>query len=198
MLGLLAWAAERWSLDFLKRCAGVLIACVFAWVFLREKAWSDTHYKIFGTPQHMEEGLRWLDANAPKGRLVVSISAPATQMAALETDSRSLVTSGSPSYASPVSTERILRGLAAALKTAGADPEKFLRERWDESQAKDTLKQQTAYFNRDVSPETCENGTWPVFMLDTEGFRPEAVQSRRQEILRYYAEEGPADGPFWL
>ena len=200
LLGLLGWglhgAQEKFRLGRID--AAMLLCFLFAWVFLREKAWADTHYKIFGTPRHMEEALSWVEKTVPEEGLVVSLSGVATQQLGLLGRTRSLAAAGSPSYGSPVPTEYILRGLARILKTARADPERFLAERWERSEERDTLKQQTAYFNRDISLEAAEAATWPVFLLDVEGFRERSVQARKLEILRYFKEEAPPPRPYWL
>lgn len=200
LLGLLGWGLHRAQERFRLSAgnAAMLLCFLFAWVFLREKAWADTHYRIFGTPRHIEEALSWVDKNLPEESLVVSISGVATQQLGLLGRTRSLAAAGSPSYGSPVPTELMTRGLARILKTAHADPERFLAERWERSEERDTLKQQTAYFNRDISLEAAEAATWPVFLLDVEGFREQSVQARGLEILRYFKEEAPPPRPYWL
>ncbi|MFA6029899.1 MAG: hypothetical protein WC969_08605 [Elusimicrobiota bacterium] len=198
-LASLCWALERPErLAWARRHALVLVAVVFAWVFLREKAWSDTHYRIFGTPRHMEEGLRWAKEKLPAEAHLLSISGPTTQQIALNVGARALVSDGATSYSMPLSTERILRGFARTLKTAGADPERILADRYDDFVRKDDLKQQTAYFNRDVSLERAEEATWPVFLLAYEGIREARRLLHRDEILRYYREEKPLPPPYWL
>jgi hypothetical protein len=199
LLALACWSLEREPL--LRRIeahAWVLAAMVFLQVYMREKAWSDTHYKIFGTPGRIEEGMRWLNARAPGEPLVLSLSAVTTQLLPARTDARSLVTDGSPAWGSPVSNERIFRGLARLLVTARADAELFLRERWYGVQAHDYLKQQTAYFTRSVSLEACEAANWPYFLLNNSGWSEPVVRARAQELKRYLREEKPLETPYYL
>ncbi|HAH07004.1 MAG TPA: hypothetical protein DCM05_10850 [Elusimicrobia bacterium] len=199
LLALLGWSLEHpQRLGWFRRHSAVLVAAVFAWVFLREKAWSDTHYKIFGTPRHIEEAARWVQGNIPGAPLVVSISAIATQQLALNTDVRALVTDGSSSYGMPASTESLLRGFAKTIKAAGADPEKLLQDRWDDFLRRDTLKQQTAYFTRNVSLERAEQATWPAFLANYGSGNRELLERMRSDILRYHAEESPPPKPYYL
>ncbi|MBI4385869.1 MAG: hypothetical protein HY551_00650, partial [Elusimicrobia bacterium] len=99
----------------------VLIAAIFGWVGLREKAWSDTHYKIFGTPRDVQDAAQWLNQNVPRNSLLLLISGTLTEFLPLKVQMRYLVFNGAPSFGSPLPTDQNIQGLAAILKTVRAD-----------------------------------------------------------------------------
>lgn len=199
LLGLFGlWLRGGWGREWTGRHAAVLLAALFAGVFFREKAWSDTHYKIFGIPKTMEEAMRWMDASLPEDRLVLSVSGAVNEQLPLESHSRCLVAPGSPTYSSPHSTEELLRGLAGTLKAADADLEGFFRDRWEQALVRDTLKQQTAYFTRNVSWEALEQSSWPMFVFDVQGFQEDAVRGYEPRIRRYYEEAAAPSKPYYL
>ncbi|MBI5245165.1 MAG: glycosyltransferase family 2 protein [Elusimicrobia bacterium] len=199
LLALADWLLERPErLKWLNTHAGVLLALIFCWVFLREKAWSDTHYKIFGTPRRMEEAMSWVDKNTPPGSLVLSLSGVVAQQLPLWTDARALITAGNPNYGSPRSTADILRGFARTLKTARVDMEPFLRDRWEDSLEKDTHMQQYAYHMRTVSMDLTEKAFWQPFLLDVQGYNQAGIRAAAEQIRRYYREEPPASLPYYL
>jgi hypothetical protein len=175
----------------------VLLALFFCVIFLREKGWSDTHYKIFGTPRHLESAMEWVRKTLPGEPLFLSPSDLTRENLSLWTDARSLVP-GPLSFGYPASQESRFRNFARMLKTMRVDLDAFLAQRWDDFSAKDALKQQTAYYTRDVSWEITDSATWPIVMLGVPAFDSASLEKAKPMIRRYYKEASPIDPPFYV
>lgn len=198
-LALFCWSLERprWR-EWIKTHAYVLTALVFAIVFCRHKGWAETHYKIFGTPRHLEAGMRWLADNTPKESLVLSLSGATLRQLPYWTQARTLVTEGIPVCGRAVGTRQQLADLALMLKTARVNPQKFLEARWQDAGLADVQARRWAHYNRDVPMDLVEGYFMPYMLLNVGLSRESLMKPAAQTILQFYDELEPLDTSYYL
>ncbi|MEI8191635.1 MAG: hypothetical protein WCI75_18125, partial [candidate division NC10 bacterium] len=200
VLLLLSWLMENRPLkERLRPHAAVLIAAAFAWVFLREKSWSETHYRLFGTPRDVEAAAQWMDHNAPKDSLLVCLSGPLNEFLPLRLQVRYPVFNGATGFGSPEPTSRNIQGLARILKTVQADPQRFIDERLYRHWEWDGRKQTATYLTRNMAWDEAQHGSWAYFLfaLQASRIREDGLD---RKILAAVKEVEPLSPPFffWL
>ena len=195
----LCWLAESKPLKrALKPHAAVLVAAIFAWVALREKSWADTHYRLFGTPRDVASAAEWMNGHVPPGSTLLALSGALTEFLPQRLDMTWAVANGSPSYGSPIPTARNLEGIARIVKTVGADPDRFLSERWANFPTLDARKQLRTYLTRNLAWEETDREAWPYFLLNIRAWRLTPGGWEEGEFRRYYRQSPPIPRPFYL
>ena len=122
VLLLLCWLIDRRAIRaFVRPHSIVLVLAILAWVLLREKAWGDDHFRLFGIPRDMAAATDWIDENLPAESPVVTLSQPIVELLALRTHVTSPVTCGMPNFSAPISTSENLRALARTLSALDVD-----------------------------------------------------------------------------
>ncbi|MBI4056807.1 MAG: hypothetical protein HY399_04585 [Elusimicrobia bacterium] len=196
-LWFLCWMLENKKFrDWLRPRTTVILVALLAWVFTREKGWGDTHYKLFGTPRDVEAAAQWINQNVPEDSLLVLLSGALTEFLPLKVDRvRYAVTSGSPSYGSPVATEQNWRGIGSILKTLDVNVERFLEDRWRHYLDWDSRKQQVAYLTRNLGWEETQRAAWPVFIAS---LQPKNEPGTDQLVEQHAQQAQPLPRPFYF
>ncbi len=183
VLGVMLYLSQNISLlQKVQQHANILIAFLFLFIFVREKSWSDSHFKLFGTPQDVSLANDWIKKNIPPQALFVSLSGVLTEFLPQAIPVRFPVTNGTTVFASPVSTFSNLTGMARIIKTLKVNRELFLKERWQDPLLWERRKDQDTYLSRNYAWKDSEHGKWPWFLLAEYAFKMPTHSPEIQEI----------------
>ena len=127
-LALMLWISERpwWT----RRAAIGVGAAALLLALSNESRAALSTYRLFGLPRDVEAAADWVDANLPEDALVASLSMEANLVLPLYTGAKVLGAPSSPNLVRFFTRDEYLGRIASLLKTCGADPDLFLKERW--------------------------------------------------------------------
>ena len=169
------------------------------WGLANELVAARRTYPLFGLPRNMEAALDWTDANLPPGSTVLSLSM-ATSLA-LPVYTRSFgYASSLVLFTNPFTLQEYLLKMARRVKTAQADPDRFLAERWALPSARGQLLNDEIIGQRarsEVNPERVERLEWfasflPAFKDDA------AVALYRRQFRGMIDQAEPLSPPYYL
>jgi hypothetical protein len=195
VLLLLCWLIDRkWLKDRLLVHAGVIIIAILAWVALREKAWGDKHYRLYGVPRDVASAMNWVNTHLEDGTMMVSLSQPIVELLALQADVQFPFTCGIPNFARAVSTESNTRGFARMLSSLDADVDHFLAERWTPRQGG---IHNATHFRGDLDWPALQKESWRYFMMAWKSL-PGNKDEESRMIREFAAREAPLERPYYL
>jgi len=167
----------------------------------REVQAASRGYRLFGIPKDTDAALAYVREHLPADALVLSLSMPADLYLPLYT--RATVQAfpmANPFLAAPHPRELYLAKTAQVLKSAGADADRFIAERWLEG---DALHALDVKVDRQVNQE----GRAEMDLVDKfwwsqlAGWRPmdeTPVRARKERFLELVRRAQPVSGPWYL